>query len=658
VADRSELVVIVSSTDYPFTIQPLEDGEWFGIEPRTWEDGDPKEAWRVPLHDWDEGLGPDRFKGQKTYAKANADLTNPGIMVPPPLLNTLETSGSNLFNFTPPQLRYGGTKPYGAYPYMGGISSPEYIAGAELAGTGKYFFGGGRFLYSIDGEYTITLEKDFGSGKQIFDIEPLNSELIIAMGESEKIWKYDGTDFTQASDNVFARALGRIGDKLWKADDTNQLANCITTPLTLSNWVPSTPNEYVAGDTSYAIKGIIEYAGFPWAEKADGLYAPDSKSEFKNQTPQVASLPDQSNTKDYSTAFTAWGFLFFPTTTGLLRVQIGESLGVGPEKTGRPDYRWHVHGGIQIGDEVYLLASDSAHNSEAVILKMLPVSHEAAEYTYHELVRLGTTEDGGFIGATSIPTPSNPSAVICSVGGKIFYIKLGRGGGRNIDDAEYSFGTVFELQTGLFSPSQDLTLINMLVGVETVLDMDSGESVTLTYGVNGATPSNNLLTTQEGSGSAPITNTGGYAKITRYAPADTNGQFFEIKVAGTLNASKGTDRPEIRELWAYGYSHHEMTDIITVNILASEYAIYQGLRSGDSSGEIERQWRKWMSDGTVLTIELPDYEEGRTVRFLCVSIDSKTVTMEIPGSGDNSDREILMSVQLMRVDYANAYAAA
>ena len=477
------------------------------------------------------------------------------------------------------------------------------------------------------------------------------------MGESEKIWTYDGTTFTQASDAVFARALGRVGEKLWKGDDTNQLANCITTPLTLSNWVPATPNEYVVGDTSHPIKGIIEYGGVPWVEKPDGLYAPDNKSEFHNQTPQVAKMPDQSNTKDYSTTFQAWGFLFYPTAVGLLKVSVGRAVGVGPEKTGRPDYRWHVHGGVQIGNEVFILATDSAHSGEGLIAKMIPVDHDRDLYTFHELVRLGTTDDGGFIGATSIPTPATPPAVICSVGGRIFHWKLGRGGGRHIDDTEYDYGLAFELESGLFAPTQDLSLVNMLVGVQAVLDMDSSESVTLTYGVDGATPSNNLLTTQEGGGTAPITNTSGYAKTTRYAPADTNGQFFEIKVSGTLNASKGSDRPEIRELWAFGYSHPEHTDIIEVDIDGAELATVGGLQQGNSAGEVERLWRTWLHNGNVLTVEIVDYEESRTTRFKVVGVLSATKALE-DGAGANQSRTTVVTVQLMRLDYAGAYAAA
>ena len=339
-----------------------------------------------------------------------------------------------------------------------------------------------------------------------------------------------------------------------------------------------------------------------------------------------------------------------------MRIQIGESLGVGPEKTGRPDYRWHIHGGIQIGNEVYLLASDIAHSSQAAILKMLPVNHNTAEYTYHELVRLGTTEDGGFIGATSIPTPSGAPAIICSVGGKIFYIKLGRGGGRHIDDANYSFGLAYELETGLFSPTNDMSMVNMLVGADIISDQDNSETLSVTYGINGATPSTNMLNEQEsGSGTAAITNTSGYTKTRRYAAIDATGQFFELKLSGSMaNAASGSDRPEIRELWAFGYSHPSLTDIISVNIFGSEFSMSNGIKQGNSVGEIERLFRDWMNEGTTLTVEIPDYEEARTTRFSVVGVTSSTG--EITRRGNNSEREGLLTIQLMRLDYANAYA--
>jgi len=198
----------------------------------------------------------------------------------------------------------------------------------------------------------------------------------------------------------------------------------------------------------------------------------------------------------------------------------------------------------------------------------------------------------------------------------------------------------------------------MLVGIDAVLDVDASETVTLSYEVNDGGSFTNLLDTQEGGGTAGITNTGGYAKARRYAAPNTEGQFFQIKVAVTLNASKGSDRPEIRELWAFGYSHPDHTDVIELDIHASEDAeTFDGLGQGRSAGEIERLWRLWQNDGTVITAEIVDYEESRTTRFKVVGVNSTTTELE-EGPGANTRRNAVCKVQLMRLDYANAYAAA
>lgn len=657
-ADRRALQVTVGSIDHDFEILQTEQGRWFSIQPRPWEEGDPKRAWRVPLHGWEDGISQDRFKGQKTYSTADMDLSNPGLAVPGPAQGRLVEEDHRLYSYTAGQLQYGQTLGYGKLPYMGAKADQTLIDSVEFQG--KTYQARGQFLSYLAESNTYTaFLKDFGIGNPITSIEVFEDTLIIAFGTALKVHTYDGTTFTEATDAVFAQNLLRIGDKLWRSHDTNQVSNCITAPLTLTSYVPADPNEYVVGDTSYAIKGLIEYDGDLWVEKSDGLYAPDSKSEFHNQTPQMANTPDRTITRNFQTAFQAWGFLFFPTPQGLLRIRLGESIGVGPELTSTIAYRWHITGGVQVNDEVYLLAFDAQGSSVAFILKMLIDNHDASEpkdkYIFHLIKNTALTVDSFHILATSVAL-SFGTLIFYGIGGGVYHFRLGRGGGRHIEDSIYLYDTVFSFETGFFRPTEDMTLINMLVGVDAVLDADSSETFTLSYGINGATPSTSLLDEQEsGSGTASITNTSGYAKVRRFAAIDAVGQFFEIRVSGTCDVgSAGIDRPELRELWAFGYSHPTHTDLIEINIYGSAEAETGGIATGKSAGEIERIWRDWINEGSILLLELPDYEESRNTRFRAVGLVSET--RELTGQGNNSTRETLMVVQLLRVDYADAYA--
>src|SRR3990167_5610804 len=83
--NRSEITVTDGSTKYNFTVFRNKDGRDFRITQRDWE-ADPLEYWKVALHPWDGGLGPDRLSNQRVYAKANMDFSYRGIAVPPPLV--------------------------------------------------------------------------------------------------------------------------------------------------------------------------------------------------------------------------------------------------------------------------------------------------------------------------------------------------------------------------------------------------------------------------------------------------------------------------------------------------------------------------------------------------------------------------------------------
>jgi len=645
---RKELI-LSDGTEYPFIILPTENGgKGVTLTPQQWQPGHPSEPWRIPLHEWGAGLGRDKLKGEKTYAAANADVSF-GMLVPPPLLTEV-VAPEAVWGYS--NGYYGGF-PYGGTSYLSSTPAPRFVASAKL--NSKEYFVGGRYCYSIDAAYNLTLEKDFGSDTEAVDIKVFKGNLVVAMGESTKIWEYTAsTDtWTQASDNVFAIALGVVGNKLYRGESTNKLSNCITSPRTLSSWVPASPNQYAVGDDTYAIKSIVEYGGEPWVEKNDGIYAPDEVAEFKNQTPQLKIWP---NGCDCKSLFTARGYIWAESNSGLLRITYGESFTVGPEKTGKPNFRFHTHGGVQFGDDIYLLCSDRADSGSTVVIK-LPAGDPQVEpgvgykYPYHELVRLGNIDDGSFITVTNVPVLPT---VLIGQGGVMYYFKLGRGGGRHIDDSLYAFGTTYELETGAINPVGDLSVECHLQGIEALLDVDSSESITLQYALEEGSY-NDLLDDQEsGSGTAAITNLSGFQRVRRLAPTTAKAQYFRFKLTGTLDSGVGTDRPELRELWAWGYAHPSTVDIVTIQLILDRRSRLRGLRLGRDVSEQLRQLRNWRNQGTILTATIPDYEESRTTRFQIV--DLKEANAQV--TDENNQHWVdIVEVSFLRLDYAGAYAS-
>lgn len=422
-----------SSNKWDFPLMPTDrGGVGLVIEPQPWEPGDPLRRWRIPLHPWEGGLNIDRLTNNPTtYAQANADASNKGELLFPP---------------------YVATASSGDVPNWDGAEKAVLF-------DGKMFFIGGRYLYYYNpATRTYTEDKDFGSGKASVDGAVFNGELVIAMGETEKIykrslgtntsgtadaavtstdttltdtrlsltvdgyvgatvtcnsktmvvtsntattftgsawsggsnpgngnsWSVAGT-WTQASDATYAIALGVVGSYLWRGESVNKVSNCASTPLTLANWIPASPNQYTVGDTTYAVNGIVEYGGIPWVGKGDGVYAPDSQGRFKNQTPQLARAPHAENTVGM---FIAHGALWVPSSSGLFQVRAGRSRKKGPEITYRPNYRFWVRGGVEYGEHIYLITTDESGSYSSSIIKMTRDDHDLTgnEYIYHELV--------------------------------------------------------------------------------------------------------------------------------------------------------------------------------------------------------------------------------------------------------------------------------
>lgn len=496
------------SNAWEFPLMPTERGGLgFVIEPRPWEPGDPIRRWRIPLHPFIGGLNVDRLHlNPMTYAKANADATYPGLLFFPPKVFSLTAANAS----TPVKM---------------------------VVFDSKVFIIGGRYVYYLDpATNTLTEDEDLGVGVSAVDAAVFNNELIVACGESTKIFKRTtaGT-YTQASDNTYAIALGVVGKELWRAESTNKVSSCTTTPLTLANWTPASPNQYAVGDSTYAVNTIIDYGGIQWVGKGDGMYAPDPQSRFKNQCPQLQRTPHNDNCK---ASFVAQGSLWVPSSSGLFQIRTGRSRKRGPEVTFRPDFRFWVRGGVEYGDYIYLLVTDEGASSSTFICKMSTDTLNQSlghEYIYQEWARLDGTSKGYCMAVTTAGT--NPELVAGYGATGVRYIKLGRGGGRDVDDPNWMYGTDMALETGPMMPSSDLSQLSTLVGVDVLCDFSrTNDSLTVAYRWDSKTGDEsytNLLSEAEsGGGTAAITGTG-WSKVSRYASANNTGRFLEVKFTGS-----------------------------------------------------------------------------------------------------------------------------
>ena len=631
---------------YQFALAPTgEGGRGYTLETRGWQPGDPATPWRIPLHDLSGGMGTSRLIGNKnTFTPTRTDQaesTYPGLIVAP--------------------------------GFRSGVTGLEATAVKIVQFNSEVFVIGGRYVDKITSGHTRTQDKDFGVGKSAVDACIFNNELVVAMGESEKLYTRNtsGT-WTQATDNTFAIALGVAGDRLWRAADTNQISSCSTAPRTLASWTPADPNEYVVGDTSFAVRQIIDYGGVPWCIKNDGAYQPDPTAKFRNQTPQMAKYPSADSGR---WAWTGWGYLWVPVAGGILRIGRGSSVQSGPETAMVDSLTFKVRSGVEWRGAMYLLCQmdNSTGRTDKAIIKML--RSEQGGYTYHLWSIDGTTNQGAareaFITVNSFDASVAPElATVSSDRTSYDYYKFSLFAGREIDDSAFRFGTDFAFHSGDFSPGDDMGVIHVLQGCELVARLDTANSalVTLTaysdYG-SDAGQTSTLSSTQEGGGvagcSGSATNPAVIERFVRYATATSGGfEGYAFNIWMSCSASgtiTGKTRPEIRELWAFGFSRPAQLDVISVGIVADENARVGGRRMGMGRAEIVRVFRAWKKATTVLTLKIPDYEVGRTTRFLVTDV-RETEAYATVGAGVNASASSMVMVELTRLDYAGAYASA
>ena len=100
-----------------------------------------------------------------------------------------------------------------------------------------------------------------------------------------------------------------------------------------------------------------------------------------------------------------------------------------------------------------------------------------------------------------------------------------------------------------------------------------------------------------------------------------------------------------------------VADVITVAIHAGPgTAGVNGIPNGQSAEETVRLFRNWLESSTVLTVELPEYEQGRTTRFLVTGVEVAEQTATIGQQHETTTSRVM--VALTRMDFGGVYADA
>lgn len=234
--------------------------------------------------------------------------------------------------------------------------TPSAVDGTN--GCSKFFELGGK-LYLCNGRYVQLRTSDvnwdtgrnpvasagspvtsaaaaFESGKAALDVVTFyaagtSNLAYFAMGNSEKIWKFDGATWTQAAGNLYSRAWCVEGQNLWRASADNQVSkvDVAADPFVLANW--SADNLFTIGDASSPINSMIMTAsGVMLFMKTDGVYILDDKGA---DHPLYAGMHFAIDAENGKYPYLAGNFVY--VTYGRRHFRIGPNLeleAIGPER--------------------------------------------------------------------------------------------------------------------------------------------------------------------------------------------------------------------------------------------------------------------------------------------------------------------------------------
>lgn len=209
-----------------------------------------------------------------------------------------------------------------------GYVDADEIGGVLWAWNGRY----GQKRTS-DSDWN-TSRKDFGSGKAVtgtvhfFTNAGGGSDFIyIGMGDSELMYKFDGTTFTQHA-SLYALCFAGKGRDLFRAHSINEIAKVDTDadPWTAGNW--SADNNFTIGDkTSAIVRMAVHPAEFLVVFKTDGVYTLDDEG----QDHQLHKFPiDSENAKrvwrDENYLYAMYSHALWRFDENMVKEQIGPEL--------------------------------------------------------------------------------------------------------------------------------------------------------------------------------------------------------------------------------------------------------------------------------------------------------------------------------------------
>jgi hypothetical protein len=334
------------------------------------------------------------------------------------------------------------------------VDSTNGITGFFEIG-GKLFALNGRYchLRTSDADWN-TSRKDFGSGKAALDSAVFYANNLsaqsayVAMGETEPIYKFDGTTWTQHAEvsKIYARAFAVVGSEFYRAHTTNLMAKVDTDadPFVIANW--SADNAWHIGDKSAGITRLgVTALGSIVAFKSDGIYTVDAE----NIDHPLFPFLKMANDTDGGKAVGAWlNDLYVTYRGGTFRVSPDWSAEVvGPERIADNDSpvrgrvtslaghgTHHLYAGLLAdGGNGYLLkmGKDGAwHGSisqpfTSKTITAMYVSSIGAP-TSHQRMYLGFSD--GSVGWFVLPCTTNPRGCTSyrwtTVAGNIYYPRL------------------------------------------------------------------------------------------------------------------------------------------------------------------------------------------------------------------------------------------
>lgn len=169
----------------------------------------------------------------------------------------------------------------------------------EIAGV--VFSVNGQYVHRRASDVSWTLEHDFTAGKAATDVVVFTTNsgstpyAYFAMGETEPIWRFDGTTWTQHA-SLVATHFALVARDLYRSLLTNQVSKVDSDadPWVAANW--NNINSFRAGDKSSAITQLaVTSQSQLLIFKTDGIYTLDSDGEDNQLWPFMRFAPSSDN---------------------------------------------------------------------------------------------------------------------------------------------------------------------------------------------------------------------------------------------------------------------------------------------------------------------------------------------------------------------------